>query len=113
MKPLCWITRHRGNSAMPTALKFGVQFHVLQRPLCHLFLSLVSQQRRSIFQPDPTSLRNFNSHSRCNIVNAPGAVAHEVETHDLENPRSVAPRARIYILSPSLATRSAVTPVSS
>src|SRR5271155_3316840 len=99
MKPLCGMPTPGGNSTMLTTLKVGVCVHVLERPPRHLFLSLVGEQRGSIFQPHPAGACYLYSHSRRNIVDAAGAVTHQVETHNFEYARPVPPGACIHVFT--------------
>src|ERR1700684_3917618 len=89
---LCGIGCDRRNFAKLTRLDFGMSFYMLQRPLRHLFLSLVGKQRRSIFQLYPTGARHFDSHLGRNIVDPSGAILHQVKADDLEDALAVAPR---------------------
>src|SRR5580658_9180340 len=82
-----------------TGLEFGTCFHILQGASGHLLLACVGEQPRSIFEPHPAGTRDLNSHFGSDSVDAAGAVAHQVETDNFEDPKPVAPGARIDVLA--------------
>src|ERR1700732_3371027 len=98
MEALCGMTPP-GRNRQCLWLKVGVRLHVVQRPPRHLFLSPISEKLASIFQKNPSSTRDLNSHFGSDVVNAAGAVAHQVEADNLKDALAVTPGAGVDILA--------------